>query len=397
MSRVTCRSRLAGMRAETLDEIRMNKPSVAIFRLDLFKNSETFIAAQAARLTRYRPVFVGRNQSGNAPVDAEVASLGGGLRTTVEAMLMANPAPFIRVLNGRLPRIIHAHFAVDAAFALPLAHRLGVPLVTTLHGFDVTTRDTGFLIAAKPTPIVALARRGSLQRKGDLFVCVSDFIRRAALDKGFPEKRTIVAPLGIDVKRYSPVGDVTPGLVVHIGRLVEKKGTVYLIRAVSRIPNARLVVVGDGPLRERLEAEVNALGINNRVFFTGAVDHQTALDWIRKAAVVAVPSVTALNGDSEGLPTVIFEAGSLGRAVVASDTSGIPEAVENKRTGFLVPERDVPGLVEMLSRLLNNLDLARQFGASARLRMVEKYDASTLTESLEMRYDELIKNCSGPK
>ena len=368
--------------------------TVGVFRLHQFKTSETFIAAQAARYRRYRPVFVGRNRLNPGPADAEVATLSGGAATAARALLLGDPQPFVDALGQRRLDLIHAHFSVDAVFAVPLARRLNVPLVVTLHGFDVTTHDREIYKSGRPAPILSLVRRGALQRQGALFLCVSDFIRRAALAKGFPAERTVVAPLGIDLALRKPFGTPTPGLIVHVGRMVEKKGTVYLIRAFARLapthPEARLVIVGEGPLRDGLAAEARALGVADKVQFTGVADHDATLGWMSRAQVVAVPSVTAANGDSEGLPTVVFEAGALARPVVASRTSGIPEAVDDGVTGLLAPERDVEALAERLVQLLADPPLAARMGEAARALMLARYDSAQLTAGLETTYDRVI-------
>jgi glycosyltransferase involved in cell wall biosynthesis len=368
--------------------------AVGVFRLDQFKSSETFIAAQAQRYGRYHPIYIGRTRLADGPPGADLAILDPGKLTAARALLLGDPQPFMKALAGRRPDILHAHFSVDAVHAVPLARRLGVPLVTTLHGFDVTTHDLEVVKAGRPAPILALARRANLQKHGALFLCVSDFIRRAALAKGFPADRTVVAPLGIDLALRKPFGASEPGLIVHVGRLVEKKGTLYLIRAFAKLagrqPKARLAIVGEGPLGPSLEAEARALGVADRVSFTGMVNHAQALDWMSRAAVVAVPSVTAANGDSEGLPTVVFEAGALERAVVASDTSGIPEALDAGRTGLLAPERDVEALAAALERLIADPDLAQTMGRAARHLLLERYDSARLTADLENTYDRLI-------
>jgi glycosyltransferase involved in cell wall biosynthesis len=368
--------------------------NVAIFRLDLFKQSETFIRAQAENYSRYSPIFLGRKVVGPVPPGATAVTLPPGAASTVKAILLKDPGPFVDALGKRLPAILHAHFSIDAAFAVPLARRLKVPLVVTLHGFDVTTRDRAVVAAGRSLPILALARRRQLQRHADLFICVSDFIRRAALSQGYPPERTIVAPLGIDLDLRRPGGEPTPGLIVHVARLVEKKGTEYLLHAFARIEgqahDARLVIVGDGPRRLHLEALAHELGVTDRVTFTGGLDHAATLAWMRQATVVAVPSVTASSGDSEGLPTVIFEAGALARPVVASDTSGIPEAVEDGKTGFLTRERDADSIAAGLMRVLSSPELALKLGQQGRRAMEERFESSKLTAALEDRYDALV-------
>lgn len=369
----------------------MIQRSVAIFRLHLFKPSETFIPGQVSRLARWKPTYVGRSLMGPVPEDADVRLVAGSRFSGLRFGLLADPAPVLASFGSWRPELIHAHFGIDATLALPVARRLGVPLVTTLHGFDVTTKDREFLTSGRPALINAVIRRPRLQRQGDLFICVSEFIRRRAVALGFPDDRTVSLPIGIDVERFIPSTGREMDLVVHVARLVEKKGTIHLLRALARTTSPmRLAIIGDGPLRGELEAEAIRLGVSERIIFLGAQNHSSTIAWMRRAAVIAVPSVTAANGDSEGLPTVVFESGALGVPVVASRTSGIPEAVVDGETGFLIEERDEAGLAAALSRLASDAALRDSMGAAARRLMETSFNIAAQTSALEVFYDQAL-------
>ena len=374
---------------------RTRARQVGVFRLQLFKPSETFILNQTAAYSRWKPVFLGRVRHGPGPPGAEAALPKRGVLTSLAPMLTRNPAPYVRSLGGRRPDILHAHFAVDGVYAAPLARRLDIPLVTTLHGFDVSTSDAALLASGRAPLIQAVLWRRRLQARGQLFVAVSSSLREQAVAKGFPAERTRTLPIGIDPQRLAPDGRLPePGLVAHVGRLVEKKGTAILLRAFSllaaRRPDARLEIVGDGPLRARLEQAVRRLGIGDRVAFHGTLPQAETLEVMRRASVVAVPSVTARSGDCEGLPTVVLEAAALARPVVASHSGGIAEAVEDGATGFTIPERDAGGLAARIGLLLDDPETARAMGAAARRRMQTQFDVRTQTARLEDWYDEMV-------
>src|SRR5262249_45065491 len=148
--------------------------------------------------------------------------------------------------------------------------------------------------------------RQKLAREGDLFVCASSFLRDRLLALGFPEARTIIHYLGVDCDAISvrDPSEETP-TIVHVARLVEVKGTQYLIRAVatlpSKHPDLQLVIIGDGPLRRHLQSLVDALNLRRNVQFHGALPHAQVLGWIRRAAMVVVPSVKTSTGRVEGL------------------------------------------------------------------------------------------------
>jgi glycosyltransferase involved in cell wall biosynthesis len=177
---------------------------------------------------------------------------------------------------------------------------------------------------------------------------------------------------------------------------VEKKGTIYLLRALAQLrerhPDARLAIVGEGPLRPTLEAEAKSLGIADRVTFLGRRPNTEVLDIVRSAALMAVPSVVASNGDAEGLPIVNMEASALGVPVVGFDSAGISEAVEHGKTGFLAPERDVAGLARHVDTLLGNEELRRTMGQAARALAVREFDQTRQTEKLEDIYDDVLRD-----
>jgi glycosyltransferase involved in cell wall biosynthesis len=224
-------------------------------------------------------------------------------------------------------------------------------------------------------------------RHGTLFLAVSEAVRRAALERGFPPERTVTHYLGVDLARFASEGEREPGLVLHVGRLVEKKGTGVLLDAVARLPQARLVVIGEGPLRPALQRRAAAHG--DRVRFLGSLPEEEVARWMRRASLLAAPSITARDGDAEGLPTVVVEAAASGLPVVATRHSGIPEAVTDAETGFLVPERDAEALADKMALLLGSGELRRRMGEAARRRARTDFDLARQTARLEAIYDRL--------
>ena len=364
------------------------------YRHRLFKPSEPFITQQAEVLQRYRPVYAGWSGEGAPPPAAAVHTLDriSGVALARSSLLRDGRA-LARALAPHAPALVHAHFGIEGVYALNLARRLGVPLVTTFHGSDATLSRWALLRTGLPSRVNYLAFRRRLAREGDLFICVSEFIREKVLEIGFPPERTVVHYIGVAVgEKGEGRGEVGKGRVVlHVARLVEKKGTRYLLEAFAPVaraaPDARLIIIGDGPLREPLEAHARSLGIGERVTFLGAQPHEDVLAAIRSARLVCLPSVTAASGDSEGLAMVVLEAAALGRPVVATHHGGIPEAVDDARTGFLVSERAVPALADRLATLLDDDALAHQMGQAARARVLEHFNLVTQGRKLERLFD----------
>src|SRR5690349_5145540 len=234
-------------------------PVAAIFRSPLFNPSEGFVQAQAAALARYRPLMVGLEDKGNA-----VPALADKLLVAERplAFRFGEVAALATRLRPHRPVLIHAHFATDGLLALPLARALGVPLVTTLHGYDVHRSSARMLLSGRLSWMRYALSRQRLTAGGALFLAVSEALRRAAIARGFPAERILTHHIGIDLDRFA-AGEPEPGLILHVGRLVEKKGTAVLLDAMTRVAKARLVIVGDGPLRSELERRAASLG--NRV------------------------------------------------------------------------------------------------------------------------------------
>jgi glycosyltransferase involved in cell wall biosynthesis len=371
---------------------------VAIFRQNLFRISEPFITQQAGQLRRYRPFYVGRMRFGDAPQGSQSLALndkrawhtlpGIALQT-----LTRNPAPYEKLLAREKPVLIHAHFGIDGVYALPIARRLGIPLITTFHGFDATMSTAAFF--ASPAWANYPLFRHRLAREGSLFLCVSSFIRQKILAMGFPEERSFVHYTGVDVRAIQPrAPDEERPIILHVARLVEMKGTRYLIAAFSAVskdhPEAELVIIGDGPLRRSLQALARALGVAAKIRFLGALPQRQALAWMRKASMLVLPSIRTGTGRVEGLGMVLLEAAATGVPVVASSVGGIPEGVVDGQTGLLVAERDAGALAGAITALLGSPSLRSRMGQQARRFVETQFDAAALDETLEDYYDSVL-------
>ena len=372
-----------------------HRPAVAVFRSPLFNPSETFVRDHVAGLRRYRPVVCGLHRKGDWDVAAPV--IVAGLRTRISLALLGRSGKLAEALAAERAQLIHAHFGTDGLIVLPVAARLAIPLVVTLHGFDVSRSAVAMARSGRLSWMrYALARR-RLFGQAALFLAVSEAVRRRALALGVPADRLVTHYSGVDLDRFRPHGAAAAapevGLILHIGRLVEKKGTHLLLAAMARLASmrgdARLVVIGDGPLRARLEREVASLGLGGRVAFLGARPRSEVLGWMRRAWLLAAPSLTARDGDAEGLPTVLCEAAATGLPAVTSRHAGNPEAVLDGETGLLVPEGNAEALAAALAAMLADPARRMAMAAGARALAEERFDATRQTERLETRYDEV--------
>ena len=372
-----------------------------IYRNELLPVSETFIQAQAQALEHFKPQFVGVHRSAKAlpvPQDAIFAdeyrhfpkAIQSKLYFLVGAMPFLHRSAFRRRLEALQASLVHAHFAMDGLTAAPLARMLGIPLIVTLHGYDVTVADESVSTSLRGRAY--LARRPHLWRQASLFICVSEFIRRKALEAGFPKDKLRVHYIGVDRKAFSSHKRVGGReIVLFVGRLVEKKGCEYLIRAMARVQErirqAELIVIGDGPLRESLQFLAQSLKVDCK--FLGSQSTEVVRDWLSVARVFCSPSVTAKNGDSEGLPIVILEAQAMGVPVIGSNHAGIPEAVRDGETGLLTPERDDQHLADCIYRLLVDDIVWKTYSRTAVDWIKKRFDLHNQTNELESIYEQI--------
>lgn len=370
------------------------KPIAAIFRTAVFSASERFIQDQAAAMTRWRPLVVGLERKGEMVVRLREAIVAKSSVERLAFRLRGRGGPIEAKLRAAGPALIHANFGTDGLLVLPLARALGVPLITSLRGYDVTRSDDALLRSGRMSWMRYALGKKRLQSGGDLFLAVSEALRSRAIARGYPEAKTITHYNGVDLDRFQPDDTpVEPGTILHVGRLVEKKGARVLIDAMTKIAGARLVIIGDGPLRAALTRQAQELG--DRVRFLGSLSSDEVAKWMRRASVLAAPSLTARDGDAEGLPNVVVEAAASGLPVVATIHSGIPEAVEDGTTGFLVPENNAEALAARLAELLGSKALRSEMGAAGRRLAERKFNRQMLTERLEAIYDR-VAGFDGP-
>lgn len=372
--------------------------TVLVYSNALLPYSETFIRDHAASLARYRPVFAGcRRVDGIGLTDpVEVVSDGslGGRVRELGFKLTGHAPDFVRRVQSHRPDLVHAHFGGCASVVLPAVEELRLPFVVTFHGLDATRTLGSRLRHPSLTSSLYLLRRQRLQERADVILVVAHYMRTLLLEQGFPPEKVRVHYLGIDTEAFSPDRDGVPGpLVLFVGRLVEKKGATYLLQAMARVqervPDAELVVIGDGPLRASLEKEASQT--LRSVRFMGRRPAPEVRRWMNQARVVSVPSIVAASGDREGLGIVFLEAQAVGTPIVTFPTGGVPEALDAGTTGFLVPEKDVSALAERITQLLTDDVLWASMSVRGIGWVRERFDIRSQARALESIYDEVVE------
>ena len=379
---------------------RERRGSVLVYRDRIAPRSEAqFLRRQYVGFERLAPVWVGCRADEGLPelgvrplIIGRRGALGAWDRVLFKQFGVLPPQPDLRALR---PAIVHAQFGRGGALALPIAQALGVPLVVTFHGGDAT-KEKHFSGGIVPT--IFQRRLAALQREAALFICVSQFVSDRLAARGFPAHKLRVIRLGVEIQPTAPAYDVAlPPHIVFVGRFVEKKGIGHLIEA-ARILAANggpvgLSLIGDGPLMGELKEQARSLP---GVTFTGWLPNHEVRDCVRRATVLCAPSVASQDGDTDGLPTVILEAMADGVPVVGSRQAGIAEAVEDRRTGLLVPPASPSALAEAIRAIVDQSDLRRPMGAAARLAVQERFNANSQSRLLEDTLIEITQRNAAP-
>lgn len=378
-----------------LNHLPPSAVSAGIFRHTLYLPSERFIPDQAAAFENTNVTMFARDEIVDADDRLRGVSLSSQGRTAVlKHTLLMDPGPLTRLVLQEGVGVLHAHFGVEGMYSRAAAARADIPHVVTLHGFDVSLSPRALRRSMKPAWQYYSTKRGQLMKSGSAFVCVSSHVQRLAVALGANPENTFVIGTGVDTRHIAFSSLPETPTIVHVARLVEKKGTEVLIRAfavvLSKVPEARLSIVGTGPLLPALKSLAADLQIDHRVDFLGPKSHADVLDAIASARVLCLPSVTAKSGDQEGLGQVLLEAGAIGRPVVATVHGGITDGVHDGETGILVPERNVGELAEALVEILASDKFAARLGKAAREFVVREFDLRSQARKVESLYRSLL-------
>jgi glycosyltransferase involved in cell wall biosynthesis len=280
------------------------------------------------------------------------------------------------IISDRFPaEHLHAHFVDRAAVVALVAGRLlGLPYSATAHANDIYVEPV--LLEEKLVNAAFVATCTGYNEKHLTEVAAPRSVAMALIYHGLP------------LVDYSPFPreEAEPLRLVAVGQLKEKKGFADLLGActslVDRDYDFHLEIIGEGPLRSVLEATIRERGLATHVTLRGALPHHEVVDAYRRAAIFVLPCVIAGDGDRDGIPNVILEASAMQLPVVSTRLSGIPEAVEDERSGLLVTPGASGELADALARLLDDRELRRRFGEHGRRLMEERFDVEVNVKQL---------------
>lgn len=291
---------------------------------------------------------------------------------------------FARELRRANARIVHLHLSWPLAcrYSIVAAHLGGVAGIVATSHLSTPISDVRLGMLRHRLRTMGLHR----------YLAVSNEVKaRLCGDLAVPEAKVRVVRNGVPLAAFNCpadpdlrstfVGDGRAPVVMTVARLHSQKGHVHLLEAAALVPEARFVLVGDGPERGALEGLAKTLGIDDRVSFLGYREDISRL--LSSCDLFVLPSLF------EGLPISVLEAMAAGKPVVATAIGGTSEAVVDGATGFLVPPADSSALAACIRRVISDRALALRLGQSGRARAVAEFSSGSMVRGVVKAYDEL--------
>ncbi|MFC1935228.1 glycosyltransferase [Chloroflexota bacterium] len=359
-----------------------------------------FVADQICNLTAYRSIILTYGEGhhpGYQPLPVYAPYSRDSYRllrisNRIGERVFGSPWLFAAAIRKHRVKLLHAHMGPYGIRFLPIKKRFKLPLITSFHGYDV------YSFPKEPRNLAALRQ---LFEEGEMFTAVSEHMRNDLINLGCPGEKILVHHVGVDITRFQPRPrsySMERRIILTVGNFQEKKGFLYLVKALDivrrKFPKVGLCVVGEAlhgnEIKTKVEDLIDELGLRENVVLAGYLSRPQLIKEYAAADLFALPSITARNGDKEGVPTVLMEAQASGLPVVSTDHSGIPEVVLDGKSGYLVPEKDVDQLAERICLLLDNPQDWEEMGRIGRAHIEKNFNVATQIGKLEDLYDGLI-------
>jgi glycosyltransferase involved in cell wall biosynthesis len=283
------------------------------------------------------------------------------VKIQVITFLFFNVYHSLRKLKGM--DVIHVQWPIPNGLgALFLKKLYGIPYINTIHGEEVHLSKRYHLLFALRW----------LVNNSSKTITNSNATRKFCLEAGLDVDKIDVIPFGVDTDFFRPLDvykDENIFQILSVGYLIERKGFEYLIKAMPLVlkehKQARLKIVGSGPLESKLKELIYELDLGDEVEIVKNVSDEELLMIYNSADLFVLPSIVDSQGNTEGLGVVLLEAMACGLPVIGSNIGGIPNIIDNNESGLLVPERDIPGLTEAILQLITDNKLRGKLSHSS--------------------------------
>jgi colanic acid/amylovoran biosynthesis glycosyltransferase len=388
------------------------KPTIAYCTRKSTQLRLSFIFNQILSHRDYQPVIVflsapEHDESGFASIDLEkYHCFNSGINRnffwrfvfhSFKQISRKESAKIIRFLHGQNAVALHLHFGTDASIYWRVMRSSGLPSVVSFYGYDCSSFPLRFMGLGK------YVLKQHVFKYATRVLAMSPEMKSDLLALGCPADKIMVHYHGIDTMKYympsrtpKPTNKVT---LLTAGRLDEKKGHLFLLKVLEQITSEKLVdvewiIAGNGKQYKHLSAEITRTNLREKVRFAGAYSYNsdTLKNLFGQADIYIQPSVTARDGDKEGIPGTLVEAMAAGLPVISTKHAGIPSVIQDGFSGVLVEEWDVTAMKRAIMKLWNDPALRSKMGLEAQKYALENLDLKIKETELEYIYSGLLQH-----
>lgn len=290
---------------------------------------------------------------------------------------IANETAFIQSLKKNKVQVVLAQYGPTGHRILKVCKSLNLPLVVHFHGYDASVNNI-------------IEQHNNYKEVFDYaskIIAVSKHMEKKLIALGCDAQKVVYNPCAPHNEFFKVQAKFTKKQFVSIGRFTNKKAPYYTILAFKEVleshPDAKLIMAGSGALLNTCKNLVSFYGLENNVEFVGIIDRLQFINLLKGSLAYVQHSITADDGDMEGTPVAILEASAAGLPVISTFHAGIPDVIEDEKTGLLCNEHDVKMMSKNMLRLINDLALAKSLGASGRVKIKKEFNIEKHLEVLQ--------------
>lgn len=377
--------------------------NILVYNHAFLERSETFVYNQINSIKKYNKVYVGCTVKKNEKlfsmdntyvINESKRKLTKnnilrklGIDYSLDNSLFNNCLE--KLIISKKIDLIHVHFGPNMIKISKVVKDNNIPTIVTFHGFDASAMLNNKAYVKK---IVRL-----LNMKNIYGITVSNYIKNRLIKLGIKEDKLIVHYIGTNLEFFARDNNQSRKIddnikLLQVSRFVEKKGHIYTLKALREYinnynDNIQLILAGEGPLEKEMQQEVKRLDLQKNVKFVGAVDKNQVRELMDSSNLFVLHSVTADNGDQEGIPIVLMEAMDMNMPIISTHHSGIPELVRDEVDGYLVNEKDYKDYAKKIKLAVDNYN---KLGLDSRNWVKEKFDLSKNSEKLNDIYQFIL-------
>jgi colanic acid/amylovoran biosynthesis glycosyltransferase len=371
--------------------MELQKNRIAMVSPSLNAYSETFIQEQKNGLKGEVYYYYG----GDVPQYLEGC---GKLSTSVVAYkvkikrklgfktLSVVETAFLKSLKKKKIQVVLAQYGTTAHRIVKICKKANIPLITHFHGYDASIESV----------IKDCNYYKDTFEYSSYVIAVSRSMEKRLMEFGCPKEKLIYNVYGPNNSFLNVVPQFNNSTFIAVGRFVNKKAPYNTILAFKKVqeqfPQAKLVIGGAGELREACINLVRGLKLEKSVLLPGVIDKKEFVEYLSTGLAFVQHSVTALNGDQEGTPVAVLEASAAGLPVISTKHSGIPDVINDGETGFLVKEHDIESMAQKMILLMENKELAKQFGNNGKERIKANFTLKMHLEVIDGLIEKTINN-----